>query len=149
MRQLRKSPGFALVAGLTLALGIGGNTVMFIVVDTVLLRPFAYYQPDRLALVSETLNSGTNDDYGVAAQEYLDYRERNHAFSEVAAFEQDGFNLGWRQSHIATQPSLKDSTQTGTWRTSLRLQNAVAVGEIALALMLLIAGSLLLRSFAQ
>jgi putative ABC transport system permease protein len=93
VRQLRKSPGFALVAVLTLALGIGANTAMFSVVDTVLLRPFAYYQPNRLALVSETLNGGTNDDYGVAAQEYLDYREQNRVFSQVAAFEQDGFNL--------------------------------------------------------
>ena len=93
LRQLRKSPGFALVAVLTLALGIGANTAMFSVVDTVLLRPFPYFQPGRLALVSETLSSGTNDDYGVAAQEYLDYRDQNHVFSQIAAFEQDGFNL--------------------------------------------------------
>ncbi len=93
LRLLRKSPGFAVVAVLTLALGIGANTAVFSVVDTVLLRPLPYPHPERLMLVSETETQGGNEELGVAAQEYLDYREQNRSFSSVAAFEAVGFNL--------------------------------------------------------
>ena len=93
LRQLRKSPGFAAVAVLTLALGIGANTAMFSVVDTILLRPLPYLEPNRLILVSETVMASSDDYLGVAAQEYLDYRNQNRSFSNVAAFENAGFNL--------------------------------------------------------
>ncbi len=93
LRQIRKSPGFTLVAVLTLALGIGANTAVFSVVDAVLLRPLPYYQPERLVLVSETESQAGNAELGVAAQEYLDYRDQNRSFASVAAFEDEGFNL--------------------------------------------------------
>jgi hypothetical protein len=47
-RQLRRSPGFAIAAGLTLAIGIGANLAIFAIIDTVLLRPLAYPEPDRI-----------------------------------------------------------------------------------------------------
>ena len=93
LRQLRKSPGFAAVAVLTLALGIGANTAMFSVVDTILLRPLPYQDPSQLVLVSETESVAPGDELGVAAQEFLDYRDQNRSFSSVAAFESSGFNL--------------------------------------------------------
>ncbi len=55
----------------------------------------------------------------------------------------------WRLSHVAPQAFLKDTAQIGSSRSSLRLQNLVAIGEIALALVLLIGGSLLVRSFLR
>src|SRR4051812_20517984 len=93
IRLLRKSPAFTLVAVLTLALGIGANTAVFSVLDSVLLRPLPYVDPDRLVLVSETTTAAPTEEYGVAAQEYLDYRDQNRSFSSVAAFETNGFNL--------------------------------------------------------
>jgi predicted permease len=92
-RMLARNPGFTAIAVLTLAIGIGASTAIFSVVDTVLLRPLPYRQPDELVVVSETLPGMSADEIGVAAGEYQDYRDRNHSFSQVAAYESNGFNL--------------------------------------------------------
>ena len=92
-RMLQKNPGFTAVAVLTLAFGIGANTAMFSVVDAVLLRPLPYQHPEQLLLVSETLPQMSHDQIGVSAAEYFDYRGQNHSFSQVAAYESEGFNL--------------------------------------------------------
>ena len=93
LRMLARNPGFTAVAVLTLALGIGANTAMFSVVDAVLLRPLPYQHPEQLLLVSETLPQMSHDEIGVSAAEYFDYRGQNHSFSQVAAYESEGFNL--------------------------------------------------------
>jgi predicted permease len=92
-RLLAKNPGFTAIAVVTLAIGIGASTAVFSVVDTVLIRPLPYQQPNRLMLVSETLPGMSLDDVGISAGEYQDYRDRNRSFSQVAAFESAGFNL--------------------------------------------------------
>lgn len=92
-RILARNPGFTAIAVLTLAIVIGASTAIFSVVDTVLLRPLPYHQPDKLVVVSETLPGMSTDEIGVSAAEYLDYRDRNHSFSQVAAYESAGFNL--------------------------------------------------------
>ena len=79
LRTLRKSPGFAAVAVLTLALGIGANTAIFSVVNTVLLRPFPYLDADRLVVI---LHHG---DDPVAPANYLDWRRQNHVFERMGA----------------------------------------------------------------
>lgn len=93
VRQLRKAPGFTTVALLTLAIGIGASTALFSVVDTVLLRPLPYVHPEELVTVTETLPGMGTDEIGVAAGEYQDYRSQNRSFSQVAAYQSQGFNL--------------------------------------------------------
>jgi predicted permease len=92
-RMLARNPGFTAIAVLTLAIGIGASTAIFSVVDTVLLRPLPYRDPEKLVLVSETLPGMSTDEIGVSAGEYQDYRDRNRSFSQVAAYESAGFNL--------------------------------------------------------
>src|SRR5947208_6167532 len=92
-RLLRKNPGVTLIAVLTLALAIGANSAAFSLVDAVLLRPLPYYAPEQLFLVTETLPQQGAGEVGVAAGEYLDYRDQNHCFSQIAAYENDGYNL--------------------------------------------------------
>jgi predicted permease len=92
-RMLARNPAFTAIAVLTLAIGIGASTAIFSVVDTVLLRPLPYREPEKLVLVSETLPGMSTDEIGVSAGEYQDYRDRNRSFSQVAAYESAGFNL--------------------------------------------------------
>ncbi len=94
LRMLGKSPGFTAVAILTLALGIGANTAIFSVVDAVLLRPLPYEQPGRLVTVSES--NQHNDPAtrnAVAPGNFLDWRDRNHVFEQIAAVNLPGYTI--------------------------------------------------------
>jgi putative ABC transport system permease protein len=91
LRMLWKSPGFTLVAVLTLALGIGANTAIFSVVYAVLLRPLPYHDASRLILMNETTpRVGT---VSVSYLNFLDWRKQSTAFAQMATVHQVGFNL--------------------------------------------------------
>jgi putative ABC transport system permease protein len=86
LRQLRRTPGFAAVAVLTLALGIGANSAIFALADATFLRTLPFTQPaDRLVMVSELLGPGRLN--SVAGGDYIDWRDQNRTFASMAAMQ--------------------------------------------------------------
>src|SRR5215470_8184799 len=91
-RMLRKNPGFTLIAVLTLALGIGANTAIFSLVNTILLRPLPVREPQRLVSVFPTILR-TGEALAFSYPNYVDVRDRNDVFSDLAAFHITGMSL--------------------------------------------------------
>ena len=81
IRQLRRSPAFALIATDTLALGIGANSAIFALVDATLLRPLPFRDPDRLVMVWERIDSSPRG--RVAPLNLLDWNDRSRTFDDV------------------------------------------------------------------
>ena len=84
LRSLGKSPGFAVMAVLTLALGIGANTAIFSIVQGVLLKPLPYRNAERLELV-QTIQKDSRQPWGTAPPDFYALRSQNHAFEELAS----------------------------------------------------------------
>ncbi|HXI21796.1 MAG TPA: ABC transporter permease, partial [Gemmatimonadales bacterium] len=93
LRALRRTPTIALVAVLTLGLGIGADTAIFSVVRAVLLRPLAYRDPEELVALRQLTRASGQNDIGVSAAEYQDYHDQFAALSSVAADWQIDVNL--------------------------------------------------------
>jgi putative ABC transport system permease protein len=84
LRTLRKSPGFAVVALVTLALGIGANTAIFSVVNGIVLQPLDYFDPDRIVRL-QTSWAG-EPDADISPAEYFDYRDQLKEFSALGVY---------------------------------------------------------------
>src|SRR5579863_6333217 len=89
LRTLRKKPGFAAVVLLTLALGIGATTVMFTVINGVLLKPLSYPEPDRLVTLHEQTEK-YGDQWGVSYLNFLDCRRHSRSLAPIAAWSYGG-----------------------------------------------------------
>jgi putative ABC transport system permease protein len=89
-RLLRKNPGFATVAVLALALGIGANTAIYSIVHATLLEPLPYYHPNEIVMVWSKIQGQRN---GVAAGDYLDWKHDSTVFQGLAAWTGAGVNL--------------------------------------------------------
>jgi predicted permease len=94
---MMRAPGFALVAVLTLALGIGANTAIFAIVNGVLLRPLAYPEPERLVLVTSQFPEMGFDQFWVSPPEFLELQERSRSFHVLGAYTTGDSNLGTRE----------------------------------------------------
>src|SRR5271169_6102323 len=83
-RMLLKTPGFTVIAILTLALGIGANIAAFSIVDGVLLRPLPFPQSGQLVRVFDDLRSSNTKDVGMSVHQFWDYRDRSGVFQDIA-----------------------------------------------------------------
>src|ERR1700739_5109980 len=90
LRMLRKNPGLTITVLLTLALGIGANTAIFTVDYATLLAPLPYPQPDQLVMVGSKIQTYHN---GVAAGDFLDWKQQNTVFQDLCAWSGGSFNL--------------------------------------------------------
>ena len=86
LRQLRRSPGFAVVAVLTLALGIGANTAVFSVINGVLLKPLPYEAPEELVSVTSAFPTMDFDRFWISPPEYFELREWNQVFADIGGY---------------------------------------------------------------
>jgi len=97
LRQFKKSPGFALTTILTIALGIGGTTAIFSLVNTVLLRPLPFPDPDRIMSVESRndRNPGIRGSAGapLSYPDFFDWRSQNKSFSALASFHDNDFTM--------------------------------------------------------
>jgi putative ABC transport system permease protein len=96
IRQLRKSPGFALTAVLMLAFGIGATTAIFSIVEGVLLRPLPFPEPDRLMVLADRLqgvNVTGNGEVGVTVPDIRAYTRETHSFTSLGGYQYSGYEL--------------------------------------------------------
>ena len=112
LRQLRRSPGFAVVAVLILALGMGANLAIFAFVDAALLKPLPYRDPSRLVGLFESIAAGPK--YCISYLDYLDWKRSNSSFQTMDAYTGWNFMLA---SPEGTQLAQGAHVSSGFFRT--------------------------------
>ncbi len=100
VRTLLQSPGFALVAILTLALGIGANSAIFSVVNSVVIAPLPYEAPERLMYITSSFPTLDFDQFWMSQPEYMEYRELNQSFEDMGAYTTGEVSLTGGESPI-------------------------------------------------
>ena len=99
-RLLLRSPGFTLLAAITLALGIGANAAIFSVANAVLLKPLPYPDSGRLAIVYSQFPSMGFNHFWVDPVEFTEYHQRNRSFSDLGAYRTFAANVAGRDEPV-------------------------------------------------
>ena len=93
LRQLRRSPGFAAIAVITIALGIGATSAIFSVINAVALKPLPYPNSERLVFITSQFTRLNFDKFWVSPPEYLELRERSKSYTDIAAYRTTAVNV--------------------------------------------------------
>jgi putative ABC transport system permease protein len=111
---MRKSPGFTSVALIVLALGIGGNTAIFSIVNGVLLQPLPYLQADQLVSIRSAEPSRGIPPVVASYADYLDWKQQAHSFSNMGTYVSDSFNLsvGGESTQVESMDATTSTLQT-------------------------------------
>ena len=110
-RMLIQKPAFTFIIVIALAIGIGATTAIFSVVNAVLLRPLSFDAPDKIMIVWNTEEKEKADQFSVSYPDFIDWRERNQSFEQLAAY------------------STRDFTMTGAGEP-VRLRGAMVTGDL-------------------
>ena len=113
IRNLGRNPGFALVAMLTLALGIGANTTIFSFINNTLLKPLPFPGADRIVLVFDSFGHGADDWNIVSAPDFWDFEKRARSFDRMAIFDSAG-----RGYNLSPSGNARDAEQVSGLRVS-------------------------------
>ncbi|HXU36322.1 MAG TPA: ABC transporter permease [Blastocatellia bacterium] len=103
-RMLRKSPGLTSVAVLSLALGMGAISTIFSFVNGIMLRPLPYPHSERLVILDETAARQGMASMSVSYPNFLDWRERNHSFEDIACYDTGGFAMSGGNTNGSVEP---------------------------------------------
>src|SRR5215468_1757663 len=103
LRLMRKSPGFTAVALIVLALGIGGNTAIFSVVNGVLLQPLPYPHADQLVSIRSAEPSRGIPPVVASYADYLDWKQQAHSFSNMGTYVSDAFSLSAGEQQVQVE----------------------------------------------
>ncbi len=93
LRILVRSPGFAAIAVLTLAVGVAANTTVFSLVNAFLWRPLPFHEPEQLVQIWETQTQLGHDQLRVSVPNFLDWKEQSSVFSDLGGYFYQSYNL--------------------------------------------------------
>jgi putative ABC transport system permease protein len=99
-RTLARTPGFAIMAVVVMALGIGANTALFTVVHSVLLKPLPFPEPDRLVMLYERTTDGKYPFNVIAPGIYAEWQKQSHSFEQMAMFGSNSYNLSGESGQL-------------------------------------------------
>ena len=149
IRQLRRSPGFAAVAIATLALGIGANTVIFSVVNGVLLSPLPFAEPDKLVTLHE--NKPNFEGGSLSYPNFRDWQKNNRTFSSMAVARSYSFSMTGTREPEQLNGEFVSAEFFPTLGVNLVLGRTFAKGEdeVGAAPVAMISAGLWRRNIAQ